>query len=131
MSSNSIADLIGGKDDDTANVPDPSETIQGPDFVDNIHLNDVEEVADGEIGGNSDPLANLWMTDFDLANQIFTYVSFSKVAFVTFMYVVWYLFGTRITSYYHFTWLSALLVVYISDLPVIYTYYLMTEVKDP
>ena len=52
------------------------------------------------------------MTDLELGNYIFGAIATGKVAFVTFMWFIWYLGGTRIDAYYWWTWFSATFIVY-------------------
>lgn len=129
MASNSIADLIGGKDDDSLNVPDESGAIRGPDEIEGIIIDDTEKFDPSE--PENDPLQELWLQDFELANNIKAYVSMGKLIFITFMYVFWYLLGFRLKSYYNFTWLSAFLAIWVSDGPLVYSWYQMNIVKDP
>ena len=59
MASNSIADLIGGKDDDSLNVPDESGAIRGPDEIEGIIIDDTEKFDPSE--PENDPLQELWL----------------------------------------------------------------------
>lgn len=120
MASNSISDLIGGKDDDPLFDANNSGAIRGPDSVDGLLIEDVDTLTGEDI---VDPVNELWLKDFFLANNIFAYVSMSKLVVITFMYLIWYLAGTRLSSYYHVTWLTSLLAIYIADIPVVVSWY--------
>ena len=111
MSSDSVGEIIGGFDEG-----------QGGGIP-------VEEEASktGLAGGATgiEAANSLWLPNLDLANTIYAIVAISKVSFVTLMWFVYYLAGTKITSYYWWVWFSSLLVMWIAWGPVILSWILM------
>ncbi len=107
MSASAIEDIIGGIDSPTEN-PDGSIIIDGT-----VPISEAEKV---------DPREELWLTDLELGNYIFGAIGTSKVALVTFMWFFVYLAGTRLDSYYYWTWFSATLIVYVAWGPVAFAW---------
>ena len=108
MSSDSISEIIGGIDDG-GGIPQADEESRA-----------------GLAGGGGASAANsLWLSNLELGNFIFGVVAISKVSFITFMWFIYYLAGTRITSYYQAVWLSSLIAIYVAWGPVAVSWILM------
>lgn len=99
MSSNSVAEIIGGADNG-GGIPQAEDSR-------------------GALAGGSDGTGDLWMSNLDMGNHIFGIVAISKVTWVTFQWFLYFKNGKDITSYYWWTWFSTLLTVYIAWVPVI------------
>lgn len=86
MSSDSIGEIIGGISEDGTGggIPVPEEDARA-------------SLAGGGGGGAAN---SLWMSNLELGNFIFGVVAVSKCSFITFMWFIYYLAGTRITGYY-------------------------------
>ena len=94
MSSGSVEEIIGGiGDGGGGGIPQPDDGS-----------------ASGLAGGGD--ASELWLQNLELGNAIFGIVACSKVGFITFMWFIYFLAGTRIEGYYYWTWLSSLLVIY-------------------
>ena len=107
MSSDSIGEIIGGTDSG-GGIPQADD-----------------ESRSGLAGGGASAASELWLSNLELGNFIFGVFAASKVGFISFMWFVYYLAGTRISGYYWATWFSSLLVVYIAWGPVAVTWLLM------
>ena len=94
MSSSSVEEIIGGIDNGGGGgIPQPNS-----------------DEGSGLSGGGE--ASELWLQNLELGNAIFGIVAISKCSFITFMWFIYYLAGTKIEGYYYWTWLSSLLVIY-------------------
>ena len=107
MSSDSIGEIIGGTDSG-GGIPQADDESRA-----------------GLAGGGASAADELWLSNLDLGNFIFGVFAASKVGFISFMWFIYYLAGTRITGYYWATWFSSLVVIYIAWGPVAVTWLLM------
>ena len=105
MASGSVEEIIGGIDNG-GGIPQPDDTK-----------------ASGLAGGGD--ANDLWLSNLELGNAIFGIVGLSKIGFITFMWFIYFLAGTKIESYYYWTWLTALLVIYGAWGPVAVTWLLI------
>ena len=108
MASNSIAEIIGGTDEETGQSGSGNGNSQTPS---------------GLAGGQT--ADSLWLKDLELGNDIFGIVGISKIVFISFMWFVYFRAGRTITGYYWATWFSSLLVIYIAWGPVATTWLLI------
>ena len=107
MSSDSIGEIIGGTDSG-GGIPQADDESRA-----------------GLAGGGAAAADDLWLSNLELGNFIFGVFATSKIAFISFMWFIYYLAGTRISGYYWATWFSSLLVIYIAWGPVAVTWLLM------
>ena len=116
MSSDSVSEIIGGIGDGSGG---------------GIPVADDESRAGlaGGGGAGSSAADSLWLSNLEFGNFIFGVVAVSQVGFITFMWFIYYLAGTRITSYYWATWFTSLLVIYIAWGPVAVAWILMYSGK--
>lgn len=101
------------------------EIIGGTDSGGGIPQADAESRAGLAGGGGAAAADSLWLSNLELGNFIFGTFAVSKVSFISFMWFVYYQFGTKISGYYWATWFSAVLAVYIAWGPVAVTWLLM------
>jgi len=101
-----------------------SEIIGGADSGGGIPVADDDSRA-GLAGGGGVSNSDHWLSNLDVGNFIFGMFAVSKVSFVTFMWFIYYLAGTKISGYYWATWFSATLTVYIAWGPVATTWLLI------
>jgi len=106
MSSSSVEEIIGGIDNG-GGIPQEDE-------------NDRSELAGGS--GATDAL---WLENLTLTINIFGIVGLSKIIFISIMWWFYYLAGTRVTSYYWWTWFSSLIAIYVGWGPVSVAYILL------
>ena len=114
MSSNSISEIIGGTDSGGGIPQADDESRAG--------------LAGGS--GAASSADSLWNPNLELNNFIFGIVACSKVGFITVMWFIYYLAGTKITSYYYATWFSSLVVIYVAWGPVVVSFILLLTDSD-
>ena len=100
MAAASVQEIITGSDED-------SKSTTGADG----EAEDVENVQD-----------ELWLKDLDLGNKIFGIVAICKTSMILVIWFLYYWNGSGITSYYWWTWFTALLAVGLPWGPVAISY---------